>query len=72
MNDMTNDNPATTYIDSGAVALWVASVANILPSIAALLSIIWFLLRIAESKTVQHMLGRYAWIKKENKDGSED
>lgn len=58
------------YVDAGAVMVWVASMANILPAIAAALSIIWMLLRIAETKTVQQMLGKYRWIK-ETRNGDE-
>ena len=43
-----------------AVALTVAGMSwlQILPHIAAVLSIIWFLIRIYESDTVQKMLGK--------------
>lgn len=60
---MTHDNPGANYLDAGAVLLWIASLANFLPSIAALLSIIWLLIRIAESETVQQMLGSWRWIR---------
>lgn len=65
---MTPQEPTAHYYDVGAVTIWLASFANMLPSIAALLSIIWFLIRIAESETVQSALGKYRWIK-ETKDG---
>lgn len=60
---MSNHEPTANYLDYGALTIWIASVAQILPSIAALLSIIWFAIRIAESATVQQMLGRFRWIK---------
>lgn len=62
---MTTDHSTTNYIDLGAVTIWIASFANLMPSIAALLSIIWFAIRILETKTVQRLLGRYAWIKEQ-------
>ena len=60
--------PTNHAFDVGAIAIWIASLSNILPSVAALLSIIWFLIRIAESATVQQMLGSYSWIKDKPKD----
>ena len=65
---MTHE-PGAQIIDAGAVTVWIASFAQILPSIAALLSIIWFAIRIIESDTVQGLLGDWGWIKKENKNG---
>jgi chromate transport protein ChrA len=50
--------PHGTYLDVGAITIWIASLANILPSIAALLSIIWLLIRIWESDTVGKLVGR--------------
>jgi hypothetical protein len=69
---MTND-PTSNYIDLGAVTLWIATAANLMPAVAAMLSIIWFTLRIVETRTVQKLLGSYAWIDRSDKhDGSED
>lgn len=62
---MTNEPSANIY-DVGAITVWLASLAQILPSIAALLSVIWFIIRIAESQTVQQLLGSYAWIRSKN------
>lgn len=62
MNEPVNIH---TTLDVGAVTLWVATFAQVLPSIAAVLSIIWFAIRIMESETVQSMLGSWSWIKKE-------
>lgn len=64
----TNDNSATNVVDAGAATLWLAAAIDMAPSIAAVLSIIWFVIRIAESNTVQKMLGKYSWMK-ETKDG---
>jgi hypothetical protein len=67
---MTHDN-APNVIDAGAITIWIATLANILPSVAALLSIVWFMIRIAESKTVQKLLGKYAWIKENDNDNNQ-
>jgi len=44
--------------DLAAVGVTIASIASWLPSIATLLSIIWFALRIWESDTVREWTGR--------------
>lgn len=64
------NEPTANIIDAGAITIWIASLSQILPSIAALLSIIWFVIRIIESETAQKLLGRYGWLKKEMKNGS--
>jgi hypothetical protein len=45
-------------LDWGAVAISLGSLFEILPAIASLLSVIWLLLRIWESETVQRIIGR--------------
>lgn len=67
------ENHAANAMDAGAVLIWIMSIANLLPSIAAGLSIIWLILRILESRTVQQALGQWRWINKEikNNDGDE-
>lgn len=62
------NNNGTNWMDAGALGVWIASLADILPAIAALFSIVWFALRIMESRTVQTLLGRYAWIKETRHD----
>lgn len=47
-------------IDAISVATVLGTLMNILPSIAAGLSIIWTLVRIYETTTVQKLLGRTA------------
>lgn len=64
---MTSE-PSAHYIDIGAVTVWVASLTNVLPSVAALLSIVWFIIRIVESETFQQALGKYRWIKEIERD----
>lgn len=44
--------------DIGSIGVIVASVASWLPSVATILSIIWFALRIWESDTVREVTGR--------------
>lgn len=67
MNDVTPNSVA----DAGALAIWIAAFFNFLPSVAAFLSVVWISLRIAETATVQKLLGRYAWIKKGEADGED-
>lgn len=45
-------------VDAGAVGVTVAAVAGWLPAISAALSIVWLLLRIWESDTVQKLFGK--------------
>jgi hypothetical protein len=45
-------------LDWGAVAVSIGALFELLPAIASLLSVIWLLLRIWESDTVQRMIGR--------------
>jgi len=68
---MMNDPNVTSAGDVGAVTLSVMAFFNILPSIAALLSVIWLVLRILESRTVQTALGKRAWIKEYRNDEDE-
>jgi len=51
--------------DAISIATVVGTLAQILPSIAALLTIVWTILRIIETETVQGWLG-----KKKDKDVS--
>lgn len=45
-------------VDIGSVGTVIATLAGWLPAIAALFTIIWTLIRIYESPTVQRMLGK--------------
>lgn len=45
-------------IDALSVATVLGTLADVLPSLAALLSIIWTALRIAETKTVRGWFGK--------------
>lgn len=44
--------------DAGSVALILGSFVELLPSIAALLSVVWMLIRIYETETVQKICAR--------------
>jgi len=44
-------------VDGFAVTTTVATIINLLPAIAALLSIVWTMIRIYETKTVQALFG---------------
>jgi len=46
-----------TVADGLAVTTLLASLVNLLPAIAAMLTIIWTMIRIYETKTVQALLG---------------
>ena len=45
-------------IDWGAVIISAGAMFEYLPAVASLLSVIWLLLRIWESETVQRVVGR--------------
>jgi hypothetical protein len=50
--------PAKHVVDALSILTVLGTLVEILPALAALLSIIWSLLRIYESKTVQRWLGK--------------
>ena len=50
--------PAKHVVDALSILTVLGTLVEMLPAIAALLSIIWSLLRIYESKTVQRWLGK--------------
>lgn len=52
------DDHAKTVIDIASVSTVLGTLAGMLPSIAAIFSIVWSLIRIYETKTVQ------GWIQK--------
>lgn len=49
---------AKHLIDGLSIATLLGSLVNVLPSIAAVLTIVWTVIRIYETKTVQRLLGR--------------
>lgn len=50
--------PAKHNIDLASVGVIVGTVLSWLPDFATVLSIIWFLIRIYETRTVQKLLGK--------------
>ena len=50
--------PAKHVVDALSILTVLGTLVEILPALAALLSIIWSLLRIYESKTVQRWLSK--------------
>lgn len=50
--------PAKHVVDALSILTVLGTLVDILPAVAALLSIIWSILRIYESKTVQGWLGK--------------
>ena len=56
--------PAKHVVDALSILTVLGTLVEILPAVAALLSIVWSLLRIYESKTVQRWLGKTDAINK--------
>lgn len=50
---------AKHIIDGTSIGVWLGASFNLLPSIATLLTVIWFSIRIWETDTVQKLLKRY-------------
>jgi hypothetical protein len=50
--------PAKHVVDALSILTVLGTLVEILPAVAALLSIIWSVLRIYESKTIQRWLGK--------------
>ena len=56
---MTHHHDLAKHVgDLGSIGVNFATIANWLPSVATMLSIIWFALRIWESDTVRELTGR--------------
>lgn len=53
-----NHDTAKHAVDAASIGTMLASLAGWLPAIAAALSILWTLIRIYETQTVQKLLGR--------------
>jgi hypothetical protein len=58
------NEPAKHVVDALSILTVLGTLVEMLPALAALLSIIWSLLRIYESKTVQRWLGNKDAINK--------
>jgi glycerol-3-phosphate acyltransferase PlsY len=46
-------------IDTASIATAVGTIMQVLPAIAALFTIVWTVIRIYETKTVQKLLGKH-------------
>lgn len=57
---------AKTVVDALSIGTVVATLAGVLPSIAAIFTILWTGIRIYETDTIQWLIGRDS--KKPNKD----
>lgn len=58
---MWHDETFKSVIDATSVGVVVGALTNYLPAIAAGVSIIWGLIRIAETDTVQALLRKRGW-----------
>ena len=58
MSDHDFNETAKLAGDAVSVAVTVATIAEWLPAVAALLTILWTMIRIYETRTVQRLLGR--------------
>jgi hypothetical protein len=52
------DEASKHLIDAASIATALGTIVQVLPSLAALLSIAWSVIRIYETKTVQGWLGK--------------
>ena len=56
---MSNTHETTKHVvDALSIMTVVGTLVEMLPSIAAIFTIVWTLIRIWETKTVQNLLGR--------------
>lgn len=58
-------------VDAGAVGIGIATFFGWLPNIAALLTVVWMLIRVAETELGQIVIEKltgFRWIEKERKD----
>lgn len=56
---MDNHEHVKHFLDALSIASVVGTVMGAIPTIAALMSIIWSVIRICETKTVQRLLNRW-------------
>lgn len=57
---------AKHIMDITSVTLWAGALIDILPAIAALVSIVWGCVRIYETRTVQRVLGKKPRTRKDD------
>lgn len=55
---ISHEDAATHTVDAFSVAVVVGTLMNILPSVAALFTIVWTAIRIFETRTIQRLMGR--------------
>ena len=59
INHHENLTDATKHvIDGASIATAIGTVMQVLPAVAALFTIIWTVIRIYETKTIQKLLGK--------------
>lgn len=59
---MTGNKPMVTFLADGlAGAAVVGSIFDYVPKIAAVLGLIWYLIQIYESRTMQRAMHRWGW-----------
>lgn len=59
MSNIADANePAKNVVDAISIGTAAGTLADILPEIAALFTIVWTFIRIYETRTVQKLLGR--------------
>lgn len=56
-NEILGDGPRRV-VDAVSVGVAVGTVTDVLPALAALFTVIWTMIQIWETKTVQRLLGR--------------
>ena len=44
--------------DAGSIGITLGTIVGVLPTLSALLAVVWMLIRIYETDTVQRLLGR--------------
>lgn len=58
MIDPALDSPTKAGADITSISIMIMSMADVLPSAAALLTVVWTIIRIWETKTVGKVVGR--------------
>jgi len=57
VNEMTTES-TKTLVDAVSVVTVVGTIGEVLPPLAALFTVVWTIIRIYETKTVQKMMGK--------------
>lgn len=57
---------AKQVMDITSISIWAGALVDILPAIAALVSIVWGCIRIYETRTVQRWFGRKPMTRKDD------